>query len=249
MSSPSVKRNIDPKTLTTLQLNPLPEISATAYILGIVSGISIILSLPSNFSSLFDNFPFLPIYIFFISIFHFLEYFITASYQPLRVEASSFVLNNTIGYHIAHGFALIECILELYFLPNFKKNSNYLPIKLFGLFLIILGQSVRTLGMITAGGNFSHLIKNVKEDDHILIKHGIYSIFRHPSYFGFFWWAIGTQLLLLNPLASILFAFMLYSFFSSRIHFEERYLIKFFGDDYINYRHNTYIGIPFIKTK
>lgn len=232
------------KSKSRLELNPLPEISLTAYLIGIVSGISLSLI----FTPFSDKFPFLPVYIFFVSSFHFLEYFITASYQPLRVEASSFVLGNK-AYHVAHILALLEYLLEIYFKPTIKYNKKFDLIKFFGLFLIILGQSIRSLGMITAGKNFSHLIKYEKEDDHVLITHGIYSILRHPSYFGFYYWALGTQLLLLNPLSFCLFSFLLYSFFSPRIHFEERYLIKFFGDDYTNYTKKTYIGIPFIKSK
>jgi protein-S-isoprenylcysteine O-methyltransferase len=220
--------------------NSLPKISLTSYILGILSGLSITLSI----HPFFKNFPYLTIYLFFISLFHFLEYFITAKYQPNRVNSDSFVLNNP-GYHVAHLIAFLECLLELYFFPNWKKSNFY--IKLFGLFLMISSQLIRSLAMITAGRNFSHIIKNEKEDNHILITHGIYKFLRHPSYFGFFYWALGTQLLLLNPISFIIFAFLLYDFFASRIPYEEANLLVFFGDDYKTYKSNVPIGIPFIK--
>lgn len=107
-------------------------------------------------------------------------------------------------------------------------------------------QYIRSLAMVTAGKNFSHLIKNEKEPDHVLITHGIYNYLRHPSYFAFFYWALGTQLLLLNPLTFLIFIFLLYDFFSSRIAFEEATLIRFFGNDYKSYREKVPIGIPFI---
>lgn len=224
-------------------LNPLPQISATAYILGIISGISFTLI----FTQTFQNFIYLPIYLCFISIFHFLEYFITASYQPDRVCIDSYVINNGHTYHFAHLFALVECLLELYFFPNFKTSNYFLLIKLFGFLMTIFGQFIRSLAMKTAGANFSHVIQNVKSNNHILIKHGIYSYSRHPSYFGFFYWALGTQLLLLNPLSIILFFFLLYRFFSDRITYEEKTLISFFGDDYLNYKNSVPVGIPFIS--
>ncbi len=44
-----------------------------------------------------------------------------------------------------------------------------------------------------------------------------YSYSRHPSYVGFFWWAVATQLLLGNIVSTIAFIVILGRFFSSRI--------------------------------
>lgn len=223
--------------------NPLPQISATAYALGIVSGASLTLALCCP---LFASFVYLPLYVSFIATFHFLEYFSTASYQPARVDASSFVLNDTSLYHLAHATALSECVLELWLAPTWKKNPAYLPIKLLGLVVTLFGQYTRTLAMKTAGENFSHVIQREREDGHVLVTHGIYAYLRHPSYVGFFYWALGTQLLLLNPLSFCLFALLLYRFFSSRIRYEEGCLTQFFGKDYIAYKKSSHIGIPFM---
>jgi hypothetical protein len=40
---------------------------------------------------------------------------------------------------------------------------------------------------------------------------------RHPSYAGFFYWALGTQLVLQNPLSFCVYSVLLMRFFSSRI--------------------------------
>jgi len=40
---------------------------------------------------------------------------------------------------------------------------------------------------------------------------------RHPSYVGFFYWAVATQLLLGNLVSACAFVFVLSRFFSSRI--------------------------------
>lgn len=40
--------------------------------------------------------------------------------------------------------------------------------------------------------------------------------FRHPSYAGFYYWALGTQLVLQNPLTFILFSILLWNFFYKR---------------------------------
>lgn len=225
-----------------LKANPLAEVSATAYVLGILSGASLALSL-NPFSSRFIP---LSLYLFFIGLFHFLEYYITATYQGDRVTADSFVLDNP-GYALAHTVALTEFILETHFVPHLKSNPVSFYLKLAGLLMVLAAQGIRTLAMKTAGKNFSHVIQNVKESDHVLIKHGIYAHLRHPSYFGFFYWALGTQLLLSNPLSFCFFVVVLYRFFSSRIAYEEAHLISFFGKDYIEYRNNVPIGIPFIN--
>lgn len=46
----------------------------------------------------------------------------------------------------------------------------------------------------------------------------IYTRFaRHPSYLGFFYFGIGTQVMLANPVSSAVFAAILWRFFSERI--------------------------------
>ena len=76
---------------------------------------------------------------------------------------------------------------------------------------------------------------------------GFYGIARHPSYFGFLVWTIGTQLMLLNIICLIGFPFGLYMFFSDRIIEEEGLLIEFFGNDYIEYKKKVGILMPFIN--
>ena len=113
--------------------------------------------------------------------------------------------------------------------------------------MIVFGQSVRSLAEFTAGSNFTHLVAVQQRKEHRLITHGIYSISRHPSYCGYFYWAIGTQILLGNPLCSIAYGFVTWKFFSDRIEYEEYYLMQFFGNDYARYKAKTSVGIPFIR--
>lgn len=71
--------------------------------------------------------------------------------------------------------------------------------------------------MAHAGTNFSHVVVMNREQDHVLVKTGIYAYIRHPSYFGFFWWGMGTQFMLGNPICAVGYALALWKFFSSRI--------------------------------
>lgn len=56
-----------------------------------------------------------------------------------------------------------------------------------------------------------------KRDNHVLVTSGIYRIMRHPSYFGFFYWALGTQMILGNPFSFMAYALVLWKFFSQRV--------------------------------
>jgi len=112
--------------------------------------------------------------------------------------------------------------------------------------MVIAGQALRSAAMIHASTNFSHSVAFHKRDTHQLVTNGIYGWFRHPSYAGFFYWALGTQLVLQNVFTFILFAVLLWRFFYYRTRAEEAALIRFFGDDYVKYRNQVGTKIPFV---
>lgn len=64
-----------------------------------------------------------------------------------------------------------------------------------GLLMVIFGDCLRKAAMLTAGSNFNHIVQNEKSDTHTLVTSGVYGWFRHPSYVGWFYWSIGTQVL------------------------------------------------------
>lgn len=72
------------------------------------------------------------------------------------------------------------------------------------------------------------------------------SIMRHPSYFGFYWWAVGVQFLLMNPICLVLFIYWLQRFFAERITYEEYTLLRFFGNDWTVYKSKTPTWMPLI---
>ncbi len=209
--------------------NPLDEISKISLILGIIIGISIILIiLPINLISKNKilNFKQFIIYILSISTFHFFEFFITSKYNFEKINIKSFLINNGIIYNLTHFFAIIETIIEIYYFPSLKNNNDNLNIFLtiFGLLAIIIGHLFRSISMIQSSTNFSHLIEKEKREQHVLITHGVYSISRHPSYFGFFWWAVGTQLMLVNPISIVLFSLSSWYYFQIRIECKLKFL-------------------------
>ncbi|OBT93833.1 hypothetical protein VE01_08484 [Pseudogymnoascus verrucosus] len=199
-----------------------------------------------------------------LAVFHFLEFWTTARYNTKAAQVSSFLLNqNGSAYTIAHAAAMAEstisCLLITFppstFLPDFI-TAWALPalpewVGTFtlaaGLILVPVGQLVRSLAMVQAGGNFNHIVQARKASSHQLVTSGIYSVSRHPSYFGFFWWGLGTQLVLGNVVCFVGYAVVLWVFFKRRIAGEEEYLVRFFGQEYLDYRTRTAVWIPFIR--
>lgn len=43
------------------------------------------------------------------------------------------------------------------------------------LVVLIIGQTFRSLAMIHAARSFSHIVKAVKHDDHVLVTSGVYA--------------------------------------------------------------------------
>ncbi len=139
---------------------------------------------------------------------------------------------------------ILEFWIELILWPNLKRGFGL--VAWIGIFLIIIGEGLRGLAHWTLRQHFSLIIETTKEESRELITNGVYSILRHPSYTGFFWFTIGGQLLLCNPISVVAICLILFIFFKSRIRDEELILTKFYPDKYPKYRERTYVLIPFL---
>lgn len=192
----------------------------------------------------------LPFFLAALSTFHFLEFWTTAAYNTPAATVGSFLLTaNWPGYAIAHATASLECLIVGVFFPGRAWAPLHAgPVLLFlGLVCVVVGQYVRSVAMAEAGLSFNHIVQQKRGSGHVLVTTGIYAVFRHPSYFGFFWWALGTQLVLGNLVCFAAYAAVLWRFFSTRIRVEEQLLVKFFGDEYVDYRNKVGTKIPFIS--
>jgi protein-S-isoprenylcysteine O-methyltransferase len=112
--------------------------------------------------------------------------------------------------------------------------------------MVVGGQVVRSVAMVQAGKSFNHVVQRRRGREHVLVTNGVYAVLRHPSYFGFFWWALGTQVVMGNVVCFWAYAVVLWGFFSNRIRHEEELLVGFFGEDYERYRTRVGTKIPFI---
>jgi protein-S-isoprenylcysteine O-methyltransferase len=246
----------------------LSHISAQAFWLGFILAASLILGIEAAYfeMTIWRLFAFTAS----LSLFHFLEFWTTATYNLPQARASSFLLfSNGWAYNMAHGAALFEVVIsDMLFSSYQARFVNFATITV-GLALVIFGQLMRSTAMATAGTNFNHTPQRFKQQGHELVSTGIYALSRHPSYMAFFWWAVGTQIMVGNKICLVAFIISLWTFFNNRIKCElyrprcttlpiqiaqytdfdlaeERSLIEFFGKDYEAYRKSTMTGIPFI---
>lgn len=182
-------------------------------------------------------------YMLIMTIFHFTEFITTALINPRSLKIDSFLLNHSQEYGIAATISWMEYLIECNFFASIKTIKL---IRNLGLIVCVIGEIIRKSAMFTAGSNFNHIIQTRREENHRLIKHGVYNLCRHPSYVGWYYWAIGTQLILANPVCFIGYAFVSWSFFKARIEEEEVTLVEFFGQEYLRYKDRVPCGLPFI---
>jgi len=218
----------------------LGQVANAAFLLGTVFGIGLTIT--------FSCFEYIDMGLFLtmVAIYHMWEFTYVALFHPKELSAGSFLLIPNPYYLPFMGICIVEYFFERWYLfPTWGKGNLIALIVGFG--MVLGGQVIRSLAMYTAGTNFHHLIREEKEKNHKLVTFGVYAYLRHPAYFGWFWWSVGTQVLLFNPISIPIFAYGAWRFFAERIPDEEETLIKFFGADFERYRSMTPVGIPFIK--
>ncbi len=216
---------------------PIVQVVLCSHVLGSLFTIGAIITMSGE---IYSSFGF---YIMALSFFHFSEYIVTSIFNSHTLTIDSFLLNHSVEYVAAAIMSWLEFGIEYYFFPGLK-SLHYVSI--IGAIMVMLGESLRKLSMLTAGSNFTHLVQYRKRDGHKLVTSGVYSIFRHPSYVGWFVWSVGTQVLLCNPVCLVGYTVASWVFFKERIEDEEEGLILFFREDYIDYKRRVAAGIPFI---
>ena len=212
-------------------------VSIRAFLLGLTFGTSLV----TTIFIAFHGHPLwrLPFFFTVLSLFHWLEFQVTAVYNPTVATISAFLLSqNGSAYNVAHTLASLECFMRYTDIKalNFSLEDilrSYAPERIrnlgihfasfhkvwlaLGFTLLVSGQVIRTIAMAKAGSNFNHTVQMKKKQGHVLVTNGIYAWLRHPSYFGFFWWGIGTQVVLNNTVCLAGYIVVLWRFFNHRI--------------------------------
>ncbi|XP_012270623.1 protein-S-isoprenylcysteine O-methyltransferase [Orussus abietinus] len=216
----------------------LYQVAVRAAFLGYAFGVGILIYLTAPLS-----WKIFGIYVSVLATFHYTEFLSIAWTNPGSLSTDSFVINHSVAYGIAACSSWAEFFVERYFLPEMKEPyfCSYL-----GLIMCISGEVLRKLAMFTAQHNFNHLVQYKKVEEHKLVTHGVYSLCRHPSYVGWFYWSIGTQLILQNPICLVAYAVTSWRFFYTRVLIEEEILIIFFETEYTEYQKRVGTGLPFM---
>lgn len=185
--------------------------------------------------------------------FHLAEFLVALLCRPAVLNEDSFLVFLSKQYTVMSVIPFLEYFVKIialngsisFFPLPFKLN--FIQCSVFGV-LTICFYAIRVIGMIQCGTNFCLFIEVKKRKDHQLVKHGVYSVLRHPSYFGFFWRSLFLQLIVGNCLSFMVHTCVLWNFFRRRIEYEETILESedFFGKNYKAYKTYTWVGIPFV---
>ncbi|XP_033223943.1 protein-S-isoprenylcysteine O-methyltransferase [Belonocnema kinseyi] len=215
------------------------QVAVRAAFLGYAFGVGILI-----FTTAPPSWQMFGIYVTFLSFFHCSEFIVIAWTNPKEISTDSFILNHSLAYGIAACSSWVEFLVERYYFPELKEPS---VISYFGFIVCFCGEVLRKLAILTARHNFNHVVQNKKMNDHELVTYGVYGLFRHPSYVGWFYWSMGTQLILQNPFCFLAYTAASWRFFHDRIFVEEVTLLSFFGEEYIEYQNKVGTGLPFIS--
>ena len=173
------------------------------------------------------------LYLLTLTVYHSSEHMCTAYFHADKVTWHSFLLDQSWHYAFAMGVSFLELGVRLYFgLYSLWLWSWLFPV---GTVCVAVGQLTRIGAEVNAGRNFTHLISYDKQPAHTLVTSGLYRVCRHPGYFGWFLWSVGTQVMLCSPVSLGLFFYASRRFFTERIEEEDYTLRLFFGAKFRQY--------------
>lgn len=233
---PQTQTNRKRRWLTTSAPATFDKVAVVAALLGVLIGVGF---------AVMPSLPSMGMYMVALGMFHLLEFVVTARYNHRTLGMCSFLLTNGLGYAGAQLAVVVEYTIRWSYCSHTPSRSPCVFV--IGGVALILGQIVRTSAMIQAAQSFNHYVQETKRQDHTLVTTGIYAYVRHPSYFGYYLWMVASQVVLGNTFSLILFALIINYYFVKRLQVEEAALIKFFGDDYQEYRRRVWSGIPFYR--
>ncbi|GMH37174.1 hypothetical protein BSKO_05047 [Bryopsis sp. KO-2023] len=173
--------------------------------------------------------------------FHTSELALAVAYARSDVSLKNCLV--TKPYCVALAAGLIEYGLEERHLGGWITQV----VRISGGAMVVSGELIRKLAMVTAKGNFTHKMVEERRQTHKLVTHGIYSWVRHPGYLGWMLWAIGMQMLLVNPVCTVACICVSWRFFKERIFVEEKLLREFFPGSYEHYSKTVPSGLPFLQ--
>ena len=111
-----------------------------------------------------------------------------------------------------------------------------------GAIICLPGFAIRWTAIVQLGKMFTVDVSISTE--HALKTNGIFSVIRHPSYFGLLLITVGLAMLMSNILSLIVISIPVFCAINYRVSVEESALSTEFGDEYQAYKHEVRKIIP-----
>lgn len=141
--------------------------------------------------------------------------------------------------------SLVSVVVPIVDWAYFKDgNAEYSVYTAIGLAMIITGITFRAWAVRTLGKYFTATVQI--SSDHKLIRSGPYQIVRHPSYTGAFLAIVAGGVVLESITGFIISCIAMIIAYYVRIGIEEKELVSRFGNDYLVYRRETKMIIPYV---
>lgn len=138
------------------------------------------------------------------------------------------------GYFLAFSFAF----------NKMGRIYHWDALFLAGAITVICGLIIRIVSIQTLKQHFTYTVTEIEH--HELIDSGLYKNIRHPGYLGQILVFLGTSISLSNWFSIIFMMIPVLIGFINRIRVEEDFMIKQFGQKYIDYQQRTKKLIPAI---
>lgn len=183
------------------------------------------------------------VYILVWAAFHGTEYVSNLVFAG-RTSPHLFLLYGARGsleFAAVHAFCICEFIVTRRLSPGWHH-----PHPVVGSVVAVLGICTRAAAIATCGRGFNHYIATDTAPVP-LVTTGLYGWVRHPSYTGFFMYAVGLQLVLGTNAGLVGCVCGLYKFFADRIRIEEYFLVeRLYGDEYTAYKQRVSAVVPHV---
>ena len=113
-----------------------------------------------------------------------------------------------------------------------------------GILIMVGGYFIRIIAIRTLKEYYTRTLR--VQSDQKIIDFGLYKYFRHPGYFGMSLFWIGAGLSSNNYLIMIIVSLTILIGYHYRMNNEEKMLSETFGEEYKNYKKNTWRLMPLI---
>lgn len=113
-----------------------------------------------------------------------------------------------------------------------------------GAILSVAGLIIRIRSISTLKQHFTYIVTEI--EGHELIETGLYKFIRHPGYLGQILIFLGTAISFSNWLSIVLMIIPVLIGYLYRIRVEEKFMIRQWGQKYLDYQKKTKRFIPWI---